>query len=142
MNTSVETKKVELRNELKNLFKSFKESAEKLIETVPGWKVTDIDKGCDSTIIYLSLASDERKRIVIRYQQEVEDWQNEEFSTSVPSHGSFELMDANGTALYYIAVGQLLSNTDVLTQLKKEMVNFTVKAGELRNEYKSLDQEA
>lgn len=141
MNTSVETRKEELKNEMDNLFWSFEKDAENLMTVCPEWKAAYTGCSASSATIRLSLASNERYTIEIRFCKECGQWQKEEFSTNVAATGSFDMLDANGNANYYIAVGNLLSKTEMLSKLKAAMKNLVEKIGALRDEYRKLCKE-
>lgn len=141
MKATVETKKNELRNEMKSLFETFKENADKLISASTAWKVIDTDSSYKSVTLYLALSSDESKQINIRYSEKISTWQAEEFSTNISARGSFELLDANEVANYYIAVGNLLSAKETLAQIKEIMKELSEKIYKIRKEYDKLEEE-
>lgn len=141
MNASIETRKEELKNEMNNQFESFKKDAENLMAACPEWKVADTECSAQRATIYLILASNEHRAIEIRFCKGCGQWQEEEFSTNIAAMGSFEVLDANGNANYYIAVGNLLSKTGMLSKLKAAMKDFVDKAYALRIEYEKLGKE-
>ena len=141
MKTTVESRKEELKNEMNNLFESFKKDTEILMVACPEWKVVDTGCGALSATIYLTLASNERSAIEIRYCKECGRWQKEELSTNIAAMGSFDVLDTNGNANYYIAVGILLSKTEMLSKLKAAMKDYVDKVYALRKEYENLAKE-
>lgn len=130
MNTSIKTKE-ELENEVKNLFESLKVDAEKIMAACPEWKVIDAD--CTSWVaeVYLAFAGDNRM-LEIRYARYHGMCEKETFTTNVATVGSFELLDNNEMAQYYIAVGSLLSKKEMLSQMKGIMKKAVESACELR----------
>lgn len=140
MKTAVETRKEELKNEMDGLFESFKKDVENLMSSCPEWKVTRADGGAWSAIIYLALTSNEHHTIEISFWAKNE-WQEEKFTTNVAAIGSFDMLDAGGDGHYYIAVGSLLSKTDILSQLKTRMKGFVEKVRALREEYQTATKE-
>lgn len=128
MNTSVETKKAEVRKNIKNTLDSAKIKIKDIISVCPDWEVEGIDLGYKSLIVLLNLKGVERDRdMVIRYQAKVGNFQEESFNTNVASCGSFDLLDANDNLKYYTAVGDILNHKDMLSLLKDTMVYFTNK---------------
>lgn len=128
MNTSVETKKAEVRKNIENMFESAKKKIKDIISVCPDWEVEGISLGYKSLIVQLNLKGVERDRdMVIRYQAKVGNFQEESFNTNVASCGSFDLLDANDNLKYYTAVGDILNHKDMLSLLKDTMVYFTNK---------------
>lgn len=142
MNNSVETKKAEVRKNIKNTLESAKIKIINVISVCPDWEVEYIDFGFMSLNVCLNLKGVERDRdLVIRYQAKVGNFQEESFNTNVACCGSFDLLDANDNLKYYTAVGDILNHKDMLSLLKDTMVHFTNKFIELRKEYDELDKE-
>ena len=142
MNNSVETKKAEVRKNIENMFESATKKIKDIISVCPDWEVAGIDLGYKSLIVHLNLKGVERDRdLVIRYQANVGNFQEESFNTNVASLGSFDLLETNENLKYYTAVGDILNHKDMLSLLKETMVFFANKIAELRKEYDKLDQE-
>lgn len=136
MNNSVETKKVEVRKNIENMFESATKKIKDIISVCTDWEVEYIDLGYKSLIVHLNLKGVERDRdLVIRYQAKVGNFQEESFNTNVACCGSFDLLEANDNLKYYAAVGDILNHKDMLSLLKEAMVYFTNKIIELRKEY-------
>lgn len=142
MSTSVETKKEEVRKNIKNAFESATKKIKDIISVCPDWEVEGIDLGYKSLIVHLNLKGVERDRdLVIRYQAKVGNFQEESFNTNVASCGEFDLIEANDNLKYYTAVGDILNHKDMLSLLKETMVYFTNKLVELRKELDKLRKE-
>ena len=142
MITSVETKKEEVRKNIKNAFESATKKIKDILSVCPDWEVEGIDLGYKSLIVHLNLKGVERDRdLVIRYQAKVNNFQEESFNTNVACCGSFDRLDANDHLKYYTAIGDILNHTDMLSLLKETMVYFTNKFIDLRKEYDKLDKE-
>lgn len=142
MSTSAETKKEEVRKNIKNAFESATKKINEIISVCPDWQVDDIDLGYKSLIVHLNLKGVERDRdLVIRYQAKVGNFQEESFNTNVASCGEFDLIEANDNLKYYTAIGDILNHKDMLSLLKETMVYFTNKLVELRKELDKLRME-
>lgn len=142
MITSVETKKEEVRKNIKNAFESATKKIKDIISVCPDWEVEGIDAGYKSLIAHLNLKGVERDRdLVIRYQAKVGNFQEESFNTNVASCGEFDLIEANDNLKYYTAIGDILNHKDMLSLLKETMVYFTNKLVELRKELDKLRME-
>lgn len=142
MNNSVETKKAEVRKNIKNTLESAKKKIKDIISVCPDWEVEYIDLGFKSLYVRLNLKGVERNRsLVIRYQEKDGNFQEESFNTNVASCGEFDLLEANDNLKYYTAIGDILNHKGMLSLLKDTMVYFTNKLVELRKEYDKLDQE-
>lgn len=136
MKNSVETKKEEVRKNIKNAFESATKKIKDIISVCPDWEVEGIDLGYKSLIVHLNLKGVERDRdLVIRYQAKVGNFQEESFNTNVASCGEFDLIEANDNLKYYTAVGDILNHKDMVSLLKETMVYFTNKLIELREEF-------
>ena len=142
MSNSVETKSVEVRKNIKNMFESATKKIKGIISVCSDWEVGDIDFGYKSLTVRLNLKGVKIDRnIEIRYQAKVGRLHEEFFGTNVASCGSFDLLEANDNLKYYTAVGDILNHKDMLSILKEAMVYFTNKFTELDKEYDKLDQE-
>ena len=142
MNNSIETKKEEVRKNIKNAFESVTKKIRDIISVCPDWEVEGIDLGYKSLTVHLNLKGVERDRdLVIRYQAKVGNFQEESFNTNVACCGSFDLLETNENLKYYTAVGDILNHKDMLSLLKETMVFFANKIAELRKEYDKLDKE-
>lgn len=142
MNNSVETKKAEVRKNIKNTLESAKIKIINVISVCPDWEVEGVSLGYKSLIVLLNLKGVERDRsLVIRYQAKAGNFQEESFNTNVASCGEFDLLEANDNLKYYTAIGDILNHKDMLSLLKDTMVYFTNKLVELDKEYDKLDQE-
>lgn len=136
MNNSVETKKEEVRKNIKNAFESATKKIRDIISVCPDWEVEGIDVGYKSLNVCLNLKGVERNRsLVIRYQKKNGFFQEESFNTNVASCGEFDLIEANDNLKYYTAVGDILNHKDMVSLLKETMVYFTNKLIELREEF-------
>ena len=142
MNNSIETKKAEVRKNIKNTLESAKIKIINVISVCPDWEVEYINLGFKSLNVRLILKGVERDRsLEIRYQKKDGNFQEESFNTNVASCGEFDLLEANDNLKYYTAIGDILNNKDMLSLLKDTMVYFTNKLVELDKEYDKLDQE-
>ena len=142
MNNLVETKKAEVRKNIKNTLESAKIKIINVISVCPDWEVEGVSLGYKSLIVLLNLKGVERDRsLVIRYQAKAGNFQEESFDTNVASCGEFDLLEANDNLKYYTAIGDILNHKDMLSLLKDTMVYFTNKLVELDKEYDKLDQE-
>lgn len=142
MNNSVETKKAEVKKNVKNTLESAKIKIINVISVCHDWEVEYVDLGFNSLNVRLNLKGVERDRsLEIRYQKKDGNFQEESFNTNVASCGSFDLLDANDNLKYYTAVGDILNHKDMLSLLKETMVYFTNKLIELREEFDKLRKE-
>lgn len=142
MNNSVETKKAEVRKNIKNTLESATKKIKDIISVCPDWEVEYIDLGFKSLSVYLNLKGVERDRsLVIRYQAKAGNFQEESFNTNVASCGEFDLIEANDNLKYYTAIGDILNHKDMLSLLKDTMVYFTNKCIELSEEFDKLRKE-
>ena len=132
MKNSVETKKEEVRKNIKNAFESATKKIRDIISVCPDWEVEGIDVGYKSLIAHLNLKGVGRDMMVIRYQAKVGNFQEESFNTYVASFGSFDLLETNENLKYH---------KDMLSLLKETMFFFANKIAELRKEYDKLDKE-
>lgn len=142
MNNSVETKKAEVKKNVKNTLELAKIKIINVISVCHDWEVKYIDLGFNSLNVRLNLKGVERDRsLEIRYQKKYGNFQEESFNTNVASCGSFDLIDANDNLKYYTAIGDILNHKDMLSLLKETMVYFTNKLIELREEFDKLRKE-
>lgn len=142
MNNSVETKKAEVRKNIKNTLESAKIKIINVISVCPDWEVEYIDLGFKSLNVRLNLKGVERDRsLVIRYQKKDGNFQEESFNTNVASCGEFDLLEANDNLKYYTAIGDILNHKGMLSLLKDSMASYTNLIIELRKEYVKLGQE-
>lgn len=142
MNNSVETKKAEVKKNVKNTLESAKIKIINVISVCHDWEVEYVDLGFNSLNVRLNLKGVERDRsLEIRYQKKDGNFQEESFNTNVASCGEFDLLDANDNLKYYTAVGDILNHKDMLSLLKETMVYFTNKLIELREEFDKLRKE-
>ena len=141
MNNSVDTKKEEVRNNIKNAFESATKKIRDIISVCPDWEVEGIDVGYKSLTAHLNLKGVGRDMMVIRYQAKVGNFQEESFNTNVASFGSFDLLETNENLKYYTAVGDILNHKGMLSLLKDSMASYTNLIIELRNEYAKLYKE-
>lgn len=142
MNNSVETKKAEVRKNIKNTLESATKKIKDIISVCPDWEVEDVSLGYKSLSVCLNLKGVERDRsLVIRYQAKDGNFLEESFNTNVASCGEFDLIEANDNLKYYTAIGDILNHKDMLSLLKETMVYFTNKLVELDKEYDKLRKE-
>ena len=142
MNNSVETKKAEVRKNIKNTLESATKKIKDIISVCTDWEVEYIDLGFKSLNVRLNLKGVERYRsLVIRYQKKDGNFQEKSFNTNVASCGEFDLIEANDNLKYYTAVGDILNHKDMLSLLKETMIYFTNKLIELREEFDKLRKE-
>lgn len=142
MNNSVETKKAEVRKNIKNTLESATKKIKDIISVCPDWEVEDVSLGYNSLSVCLNLKGVERDRsLVIRYQAKAGNFQEESFNTNVASCGEFDLIEANDNLKYYTAIGDILNHKDMLSLLKETMIYFTNKLIELREEFDKLRKE-
>ena len=142
MNNSVETKKAEVKKNVKNTLESAKIKIINVISVCHDWEVEYVDLGFNSLNVRLNLKGVEIDRsLEIRYQKKDGNFQEESFNTNVACCGSFDLLDANDNLKYYTAVGDILNHKDMLSLLKDTMVYFTNKLIELREEFDKLRKE-
>ena len=137
----IETKKEEVRKNIKNAFESATKKIRDIISVCPDWEVEGVDVGYKSLIAHLNLKGVGRDMMVIRYQAKVGNFQEESFNTNVASFGSFDLLETNENLKYYTAIGDILNHKDMLSLLKETMLFFANKIAELRKEYDKLDKE-
>lgn len=136
MNNSVETKKEEVRKNIKNTLESAKIKIINVISVCPDWEVEYIDFGFKSLNVCLNLKGVERKQKPGNSLPEKNGFfQEESFNTNVASCGEFDLIEANDNLKYYTAVGDILNHKDMVSLLKETMVYFTNKLIELREEF-------
>ena len=141
MTASVETKKVELRNNIKNMLESATNKVKSIVSVCPDWEVTDVCPGYKSLIAYLELKEVQNRRLEIRYQAKAGSWQDEAFETNVASCGSFDLLQTSDNLKYYTAIGDILNHKDMLALLKETMVFYSEEITKLRKEYDKLEEE-
>ena len=142
MNNSVETKKAEVRKNIKNTLESATKKIKDIISVCPDWEVEDVSLGYKSLSVCLNLKGVERDRsLVIRYQAKAGNFQEESFNTNVASCGEFDIIEANDNLKYYTAIGDILNHKDMLSLLKETMIYFTNKLIELREEFDKLRKE-
>lgn len=114
-------------------YQSINESAMKSITKAledKGLSAKYICYGYKSATVILALNCAERKEIEVSYKQK-----GDSLTTNVAAMGSFE-MDMNETAIYYIAVGSLLSDQKAISSIKEELKNFITKIVEFEKEVK------
>lgn len=142
MNNSVETKKAEVRKNIKNTLESATKKIKDIISVCPDWEVEDVSLGYKSLSVCLNLKGVERDRsLVIRYQAKAGNFQEESFNTNVASCGEFDLIEENDNLKYYTAIGDILNHKGMLSLLKDSMASYTNLIIELRKEYVKLGQE-
>lgn len=141
MNASIETRKEELKNRADSLSKSFEKDITSLMAVCPEWKVIDTNSISLRAIVTLVFTSNKHRKIDIVFCAAYEDWQNEKFFTNIGGTGEIDMLDAKGNASYYIAVGSLLSKTEMLSRLKGLMKDYTESMSVLREEYQRLAKE-
>ncbi len=122
------------------LMNNIKKNVINVMSYFPEWKLVGINDGYKSMVLTIELSCNKirgEKRIDIRYVQGYGRFQKEAFSTNVAAMGDFELLDGNDVALYYKAVGALLSQKEKLENLRKIMKDATIEIGKLDEEYKN-----
>lgn len=142
MNTTIELRKNEIKNEVKNLFKQFGEHAENIISVCPGWKFVNVQDSRSQVKVKFALACDENRELTVVYNECKCGFKgNVEFTTEIDAASSIDIDSANNKAMYYIALGSFLSNKDLQDKLQSEMKSFLHNIETKYDEYNKLDQE-
>ncbi len=119
---------------IENEYDSFKATVEKILTGCPFCKLVSVHYGHKSATVTLEPVGNNlpsANQIEIRYCQECGRFQKEEFSTNLAAKGTFDLLDDNMSAQYYIAAASLLSNKGLLFQLREAMFHFSCNVYEL-----------
>ena len=142
MNTNIETKKKDVFANIKKMLESATKKIKNIVAVCPDWEVADVYPGYKSLVVYLELKGVQNRRMEIRYQAKLGNWQDEAFETNVSACGSFDLLQSNDNLKYYTAVGDILNHKGMLSLLKDTMVFYSEAIAKLRNEYDKLGEEA
>lgn len=109
-----------------DLIRSFQDRVQQAIGE-EWWTVAFVNPGYKSVTITFELSGNQTpgaKRIGIRCAKKIGRFQGEEFTTNIPTMGSFGLLDGNSELRFYQAVGKLISDEHFLTVLRQWMNNF------------------
>lgn len=136
MNTISEMSKEEIENAIKSYGDELKSAVVNAIEPVTNWVVVDVIVGKVSSYIDLVLATDKTKRLeLIHYNRDFANFKKGQMTTNVGAFGSFDMEDGNDVAEYYMGVGTLLTNKELLKYLKKILGEFSENIQSLYNSY-------
>ncbi len=134
-------KQTEIKNKVEVLNKELKSAVRDAIEPITKWLVTDVTVGMTTSCIYLVLATDETKRIDLTYySRDCGSFEEGQLTTNIGAFGSFNTMDGNDVAAYYIEVGRLLSNKEILYHVGKLTKEYTELIHGLIKDYRTLSK--
>ena len=142
MKTTVELRKNEIEESFKSLVDAHQKKIEKIIGTLHHLSVSFVNTGFGTEVVTLMVVDGEGNEInsiEIRYRKGCEPLSGEELTTNVAAMGSFDLLDGNKVAQYYMAVGELLKQKGMLNRLKDEMADFYDSLEKLRAEYRTIE---
>jgi hypothetical protein len=142
MNTTIELRKNEIKNEVKNLFNQFGGLVENIVSVCPDWKFVNVQDSRNQIKVKLALTCDENRELTVVYNEcKCGFHGNVEFATEIDAASSIDIDSTNSKAKYYIALAVFLSNKDLQDKLQSEMKNFLHNIEIKYNEYYKLDQE-
>ena len=116
MTTSVENKK----QAFENLLAETGEIIKNVLSVCPSWELKYVDPGYKRLAIKLTLKGSVGYYLDISYCKK-SCFQGEGLFTNVSTCGGFNMIEQNDNLEYYLAVGSLLSNHDMLASLKETM---------------------
>lgn len=124
MNTtiSVENKK----QVFENLIAETGESIKNVLNACPSWELKYVSPGYKSFTVKLTLKGSEGFNLDITYRKK-SCFQREGLFTNVSTCGGFNMIEPNDNLKYYLAVGNLLSNHEMLAALKDTMQSCEAK---------------
>ena len=142
MKTTIELRKNEIKNEVKNLFNQFGGLVENIVSVCPDWKFVNVQDSRNQIKVKFALTCDENRELTVVYNECKCGFQgNVEFATEIDAASSIDIDSTNSKTKYYIALGVFLSNKDLQDKLQSEMKNFLHNIETKYNEYNKLDQE-
>ena len=136
------TKLTEIENKRKTLCKELETAVRGMIEPVNRkLLVTDVTIGMMSSTISLTFSSDKTKMICLTYySNDCGSFKEGQLTTNIGTFGSFDLTSENDVAGFYIEVGNLLSNKEMLGSVRKITKEYSEYMHELIAEYRSLSK--
>ena len=120
--TSVENKK----QAFENLITETGESIKNVLDACPSWELKYVNPGYKSLTVKLTLKGSEGFNLDITYRKN-SCFQGEGLFTNVSTCGGFNMIESNDNLKYYLAVGSLLSNHEMLAALKDTMLSCEAK---------------
>lgn len=135
------SRQAEIKTKLETLGKELETGVRFAIEPITKWVVTDVTIGMTTSVIRLALTTDKTKQTDLTYySQDCGLYKKGQLRTNIAAFGSFEVMSENDVAEYYMQVGNLLSNKDMLDYVKKLLKEFTGNVHDLVKEYRALSE--
>lgn len=115
----------DITNEAEAKFKS-------ILKAAPAWGMKSIFFGCAHVILTLSLSESSKwcDSIELVYYAKTR-WDHEKITTNIASSGDFDILNTDEKAKYYMAIGELLSNKKMLSELKDNMKLYNEKLNAL-----------
>ena len=136
-------RQTEIENKVWSLCKEWKLAAQDAIEPVTKWLVADATIDSRGANICLMLATDKTKRLDLTYYGRhcslFPEYRGQ-LRTNIGAFGSFNTIAENDIAEYYMQVGILISNKDMLGYLIKIAEEFTGYIHESEKEYRALSK--
>ena len=102
------------------------------LEAAPVWVVKSVFFGCAHVTLSLSLSGSPKwcDSIELVYYSKTR-WDDEKLATNIASSGDFDILNSDEKAKYYMAIGELLSNKKMLSELKESMKLYNEKVNAL-----------
>ena len=140
MNTAIENKKNEVKNNVKKLFESFEKEAKTTLAVCPKWEVLNVDIYAVGSDVTLLLKESKEVKMKISYKKGRGNIK-ESFETNVSAYGSFNPLTDNVISNYYTSVADIIQHKDMLTMLKNIMQASIDCLAAYYKEYETLESQ-
>lgn len=118
--------------QFKNITNEAEAKFKSILKAAPAWGMKSIFFGCAHVILTLSLSESPKwcDSIELVYYAKTR-WDDEKITTNIASSGDFDILNTGEKAKYYMAIGELLSNKKMLSELKENMKLYNEKVNAL-----------
>ena len=118
--------------QFKNIANEAEAKFKSILKGAPVWGVKSVFFGCVHVTLSLSLSGSPKwcDSIELVYYTKTR-WDDEKLATNIASSGDFDILNSDEKAKYYMAIGELLSNKKMLSELKDNMKLYNEKLNAL-----------
>lgn len=118
--------------QFKNITNEAEAKFKSILEAAPVWGVKSVFFGFAQVTLSLSLSGSPKwcDSIELVYYAKTR-WDDEKLATNIASSGDFDILNSDEKAKYYMAIGELLSNKKMLSELKESMKLYNEKVNAL-----------
>ena len=139
----------EVREAIVKDYKSLEDTVNKLVSKTD-YRVGGTSVGCDRAMVELVIYTDpgqkkpaRRNTLTLSLEDDIfETGKGQQFKTNIGTTGEFSLDDtSNGSrANFYIQVGKVLGDSELLGNIKDALIVHSIAIRELRNVWRKLDK--